>query len=34
MTVTQIKDLMNEVTKEVLGEENLVSENLSNVVDP
>ena len=33
MTVTQIKDLMNEVTKEVLGEENIVNENLSNVVD-
>ena len=33
MTVTQIKDLMNEVTREVLGEENLVNENLSNVVD-
>ncbi len=33
MTVTQVKDLMNEVTKEVLGEENIVNENLSNVVD-
>lgn len=33
MTVTQVKDLMNEVTREVLGEENIVNENLSNVVD-
>ena len=33
MKVTQIYDLMNSVTEEILGESNLVKEDLSNVVD-
>lgn len=33
MTVSQIHALMNTVTQEVLGKENLVAEDLSNVVD-
>ena len=33
MLVTQIATLMNNVTKEVLGKENLMMENLENVVD-
>lgn len=33
MTITQIHQLMNSVTSEVLGKESLVSEDLSNVVD-
>lgn len=33
MTVVQIKDLMNNVTTEILGKGNIVAEDLSNVVD-
>lgn len=33
MKVTQIYDLMNSVTEEILGESNLVKEDLSNIVD-
>ena len=33
MKVSQIYELMNSVTKEVLGEEAVVNEDLSNVVD-
>lgn len=33
MNVTQIKDLVNEVTLEVLGENSVLNEDLSNVVD-
>lgn len=33
MKVTQLKDIVNTVTSEVLGKENVVSEDLSNLVD-
>lgn len=33
MKVTQLKDIVNTVTSEVLGKENIVSEDLSNLVD-
>jgi len=33
MTVVQIKDLMNSVTTEILGKDDIVAEDLSNVVD-
>ena len=33
MKVEQIYEVVNEVTKEVLGEENLVQEDLGNIVD-
>ena len=33
MEVKQIYELMNTVTNEVLGKENIVAEDLSNVVD-
>ena len=33
MKVTQLKDIVNTVTSEVLGKEDVVSEDLSNLVD-
>lgn len=33
MKVTQLKDIVNSVTSEILGKENVVSEDLSNLVD-
>ena len=33
MKVTQLKDIVNGVTSEVLGKENVVNEDLSNLVD-
>ena len=33
MKVTQIHEIMNTVTGEVLGKENIVNEDLSNIVD-
>ena len=33
MKVTQLKDIVNNVTSEVLGKENVLAEDLSNLVD-
>ena len=33
MQVTQVKDLVNNITKQILGKEDILKEDLSNVVD-
>lgn len=33
MKVTQLKDILNPVTSEVLGKEDVLAEDLSNIVD-